>query len=81
MRAFDMNEASIMQDIRQVLLHKEQQVAQLQKEIEALRFSIRILEDEENKHSSLQVGSEGAAAAAGKDNGSRPVVTMPKQFP
>jgi hypothetical protein len=74
-----MIEASIMNDIRQVLLHKEQQMAQLQKEIEALRFSIRILE-EETRNSSMQVGSERTAAGP-KDNGSQPTGALPKQFP
>lgn len=36
-----------MQDIREVLRTKERQLEELQKEIEALRFSIDILEKEE----------------------------------
>jgi len=36
-----------MQNIREVLRVKEEQLAQLQKEIEALRLTIRVLEEQE----------------------------------
>jgi hypothetical protein len=40
-------EARVLQDIREVLRSKEEQLEQLQKEIEALRLSLKILESGE----------------------------------
>jgi prefoldin subunit 5 len=67
-----------MQNIREVLRSKEQQAEQLQKEIEALRFSIRILEEEENPP---KVGSRNLETMSAKDNGTKPNGTGIKQFP
>jgi hypothetical protein len=75
-----MIEARAMQDIRQVLLQKERQVAQLQKEVEALRFSVQILEEEE-RNSSRQVGSDGISTSPPKDNGAHGARAVSKQFP
>jgi hypothetical protein len=71
-------EAKVMQDIRDVLRNKEQQLEQLQKEIEALRFSVRILEQEEQK---LSGGGPRSVESAVKDNGSRQASGALKQFP
>ncbi len=46
-------EDCIMQDIREVLRNKEEQLERLQKEIEALRLSVRILEEDEKKVSTV----------------------------
>jgi prefoldin subunit 5 len=67
-----------MQNIREVLRNKEQQAEQLQKEIEALRFTIRILEQEENPP---KMGSASVETMPTKDNGTRPNGTGVKQFP
>jgi len=67
-----------MQNIREVLRNKEQQAEQLQKEIEALRFSIQILEEEEN---APKMGSRNIETMPAKDNGTRPNGTGVKQFP
>jgi len=68
-----------MQNIREVLRTKEQQAEQLQKEIEALRFSIRILEEEEKNPPKM--GSRSVETMPAKDNGTRPNGTGIKQFP
>jgi hypothetical protein len=75
-----MIEESAMQNIRQVLLNKEQQLEQLQKEIEALKFSIRILEQEELEPLKSKVLTISSSVPP-KENGSRPDSTLIKQFP
>ncbi len=69
-----------MQNIREVLLHKEQQLEQLQKEIEALKFSIRILEQEELEPLKSKVLTISSSIPT-KENGSRPDSALIKQFP
>jgi hypothetical protein len=68
-----------MQNIREVLLNKEQQMEQLQKEIEALRFSIRILEEEER--TPPKIGAQSVETMPLKDNGTKPTGTGVKRFP
>jgi hypothetical protein len=71
-----------MQDIREVLRVKEQLLDQLQREIEALRFSIKILEEEEKEESfPRKMGSLGIVQTQSKDNGTRPLSASLKQFP
>jgi hypothetical protein len=68
-----------MHDIREVLRHKEQQLEQLQKEIEALRLSVRILEQEEQ--SARNLAPRSVATAVLKDNGGARLPAPLKQFP
>lgn len=68
----------VMQNIREVLRVKEQQLEQLQKEIDALRVSIRILEEEEK--GPPKIGAQRVEPAAGKENGSKPNGGL-KHFP
>ena len=71
-----------MQDIREVLRVKEQLLDQLQREIEALRFSIKILEEEEKEESRPpKMGSFGVVQTSSKDTGTRPLSASLKQFP
>jgi prefoldin subunit 5 len=70
-------EARVMQDIREVLRHKEQQLEQLQKEIEALRLSVKILEEADS--SARGVGPRPVENL--KDNGTRASSVPLKQFP
>lgn len=67
-----------MQDIREVLRNKEEQLERLQKEIEALRFSLLILEEEERNHPKM--GSRSADPVFISDNGTRPGASL-KHFP
>jgi hypothetical protein len=69
----------VMQDIREVLTYKELQLEQLQREIEALRLSIRILEEEEENP--RKIGLRAVENMSGKDNGAKPTGTGVKQFP
>jgi hypothetical protein len=66
-----------MQDIRDVLRNKELQLAQLQREIEALRLSVQILEQEEQN---IRLGPRAVEPAL-KDNGARMPSAPLKQFP
>lgn len=66
-----------MHELREVLRSKEQQLEQIQKEIEALRLSMRILEAESNKKDSPFRAVPDLAV--GNGNGSR--MPEPKQFP
>jgi hypothetical protein len=68
-----------MQNIREVLRAKEQQLERLQKEIEALRFSVRILEEEEK--TPPKIGVQSVETMPSKDNGARPTGTGIKHFP
>ncbi len=68
-----------MQDIREVLRNKERQVEELQKEIEALRFSIRILESEERNPPKFS--ARNVETILVRDNGATPTGTGAKQFP
>lgn len=69
----------VMQNIREVLRAKEQQLERLQKEIEALRFSVRILEEEEK--TPPKIGVQSVETMPSKDNGARPTGTGIKHFP
>ncbi len=69
----------VMQNIREVLRSKELQVEQLQKEIEALRLSIRILEDGEK--TPPKIGAQSVETMPSKDNGAKPTGTGIKHFP
>ncbi len=69
----------VMHNIREVLRVKEQQLESLQKEIEALRLSIRILEEEEATPPKISVQSIDSVSL--KDNGARPTGTGIKHFP
>ena len=66
-----------MQDIREVLRNKEQQLEQLQIEIEALRLSVKILEEEDK--SARGMGPRPVENL--KDNGARVPSVPLKQFP
>jgi len=68
-----------MQNIREVLRVKEQQLELLQKEIEALRLSIRILEEEEKIPP--KIGVQSVETIPVKDNGAKPTGTGIKHFP
>lgn len=71
-----------MQNIREVLRIKEQLLDQLQREIEALRFSIKILDGEEKEESfPPKMGSVGIGQAPSQDNGTRSTNASLKQFP
>ena len=71
-----------MQNIREVLRIKEQLLDQLQREIEALRFSIKILDEEEKKESfPPKMGSVGIGQDPSQDNGTRSTNASVKQFP
>jgi prefoldin subunit 5 len=65
-----------MQDIRDVLRNKEQQLEQLQREIEALRLSVQILEQEEQN---IRLGPRAVEPVL-KDNGARVPNAPLKQF-
>jgi hypothetical protein len=67
-----------MQDIREVLRIKEQQFEQLQKEIHALRMTVKILEESEAFGES---GSQEPSTGTAKENGRRPTIVPMKQFP
>lgn len=72
----------MVQHLREVLRIKEQQLEQLQKEIEALRLSLRILEQEEAASSTMDIRpAENMLAKDDKDNGTRPAGSAKRQFP
>ena len=66
-----------MHELREILRTKEQQMEQIQKEIEALRLSLKILETESMKKDMPFRAVPDLATAKG--NGSR--MPEPKQFP
>lgn len=68
-----------MQNIREVLRNKEEQLEKLQKEIEALRLSVRILEEEELHPP--KISARGVETMPSHDNGSRKTGTGIRQFP
>ena len=68
-----------MQDIHEVLRNKELQVEQLQREIDALRFSIQILEEEEQNPP--KIGARSVDTMPLNENGNRKTGTGVKQFP
>lgn len=68
-----------MQDIREVLRNKEEQLERLQKEIEALRFSLLILEEEERNPPKM--GSRSVDPVFISDNGTRQPGASLKHFP
>ena len=67
-----------MQNIREVLRVKEQQLEQLQKEIEALRLTIRVLEEQEK--SPPKIGAQRVDTTPNKEDGSKPNGSV-KRFP
>lgn len=73
-------EAGAMQNIRDILKYKEEQLEQLLKEIDALRLSVQILEQEERESLRSRITS-GMPSPASKDNGTRTDTTTVKQFP
>jgi hypothetical protein len=71
-----------MQDIRQVLRNKEEQMEKLQREIEALRISVRILEElEDNDLNPPKMGARSVETPSENDNGNKKTGTGVKQFP
>jgi prefoldin subunit 5 len=68
-----------MQNIREVLRNKEEQLEKLQKEIEALRLSLRILEEEEPN--TPKIGVRSVETMPANDNGNQKTGTGVRQFP
>ena len=68
-----------MQEIRDLLKQREKQIEQLQKEIEALRMTLMLLEDKDGSARERKV--ESTAAAPTNGNGKYVAVAAPKQFP
>ncbi len=66
-----------MHELREILRNKEQQLEQIQREIDALRLSVKILETESMKKEVPFRAIPDMATAKG--NGSR--MPEPKQFP
>jgi hypothetical protein len=72
-------EESVMQNIRDVLRNKEEQLEKLNREIEALRLSVRILEEEDLNPP--KIGARGVETMAANGNGDIKTGTGVKQFP
>ncbi len=70
-----------MKEIRAVLLRKEQQVEQLQKEIEALRLSIEILEEDDPILEGAGTRGPSIVAPKEKEASSGSIAVSSKQFP
>ena len=70
-----------MQDLRELLRQREKQCEQLQKEIDALRITITILETEDTTASDRKVESTAMMPPNGNGSGRYAAATAPKQFP